>query len=379
MLLLLACWGIMCHTLRFKGINYMFILALPLDSSRDWILVSREYEQSILRVCMEMLIAILTAFIAYSRCTLLLTSSHVVSHAIPTLLLLYIFYRVLFPPHLRRPWLLVLQSVLYAPFGQVGFREGFVGDLLTSTVRLAVPLTTACIYTLYATYTYCIHKEAPSMELQWWHSHPALRTVIVPLLTLYPLWIRLMQCLRRAVDTRSRWPHYGNACKYASAMVVSGVGVLRPDLRGTGLWVTAFIASTLFQYSWDITMDWGLIEVDSGASWRDTTTSLSTVLARYRLRTTRLLGESKTYLTVACVNLVLRFAWSLTLLPQALDTPDSVANTLLAHMEPLLASVEIARRMLWGVLRIEWEQIEVHAESAELDVDSVMQLKRVMY
>ena len=36
-------------------------------------------------------------------------------------------------------------------------------------------------------------------------------------------------------------------------------GVFNRQLRGNGLWVTAFIGATLYQFYWDVAVDWGLV------------------------------------------------------------------------------------------------------------------------
>jgi hypothetical protein len=37
--------------------------------------------------------------------------------------------------------------------------------------------------------------------------------VLVPAITVLPLWWRFCQNLQRSYDTRQRWPHLGNAMK----------------------------------------------------------------------------------------------------------------------------------------------------------------------
>jgi hypothetical protein len=340
---------------------------------------SREFERHILRASLDLSLAFLGSFILYSRTTALLSSSHFVAHFMPTSLLMYMLYRFFFPVQDRYPWLDMLAIVLRAPFGQVTFRESFIGDVLTSIVRVIVPLTTSLIYILVATFSFFITGELPDSEQLWWQHHPFFKSVLVPALTLFPLWIRLVQCLRRFVETGRRWPHLGNASKYSSALVVSSIGMFRPHMRSTVVWLLGFIGSTLFQLYWDVFMDWGLLVVvkPEPSPSSSSVQAVSSSILGYRLRPNRMVRSPSAYYAIATLNLCLRFAWSLTLLPEALVADDAVSNTILAHIEPIVASLEIVRRMVWAILRVEWEHIEtggVTVVSYELDAGDMQQV-----
>ena len=91
--------------------------------------------------------------------------------------------------------------------------------------------------------------------------------------------------------------------------------------------------------------------------------------------------SERIYYFIAFTNLCFRFAWSLTLMPEVLFSDNTVSSTLLAHVEPVVASIEIVRRMLWAILRVEWEHIEtggavldisVDQDSYSLDMDKVL-------
>lgn len=60
-------------------------------------------------------------------------------HAIPVILGLYFLWRMVFPWEQRAPWWYMLWKVLAAPLYAVDFNAGYVGDLLTSLVRVSVP------------------------------------------------------------------------------------------------------------------------------------------------------------------------------------------------------------------------------------------------
>jgi hypothetical protein len=162
-----------------------------------------------------------------------------------------------------------------------------------------------------------------------------------------------MQCLRRSVETGKRWPHMANGLKYTSAIVVIALGTLRPSVRQNPLWVLGFVFATLYQFTWDLAMDWGIVVPASspGAS--------SLAWGGLALRRVRLLGGLGVYTAVISANLLLRFAWTLTLLPTNVGDPTSLYSVAMAYLGPLIAAAEILRRMVWGFFRLEHEQLEV--------------------
>ena len=56
-----------------------------------------------------------------------------------------------------------------------------------------------------------------------------------------------------------RWPHLGNALKYATAMSVSLFGTFQPQMKSSWVWVFCFVYATLYQFTWDVVMDWDLL------------------------------------------------------------------------------------------------------------------------
>ena len=153
-----------------------------------------------------------------------------------------------------------MREVMVAPFGSTAFKEGFVGDVFTSAVRPLSDLTFAALYFLSGAHGWAI---AHSSELATDNVSNAwmFRKVAVPAITLLPLWWRFCQCLQRSFDTRERWPHLGNAMKYATAIFVSCYGLAHADAKLHPVWLGAFVFATLYQFTWDVFMDWDLIRV----------------------------------------------------------------------------------------------------------------------
>ena len=115
------------------------------------------------------------------------------------------------------------------------------------------------------------------------------KNVAIPLVCLFPLWLRFNQCLRRYLDTGKRFPNLANAFKYALSQSVTLFGTFHPlylmnrgeehtislvddDGQSGNLvfgntkrsntfqffWMGLFVSSSLYSYCWDVYMDWGL-------------------------------------------------------------------------------------------------------------------------
>eukprot|EP01038_Epipyxis_sp_PR26KG_P012296 gene12296-16490_t len=261
----------------------------------------------------------------------------------------------------------MLWQVLFAPFFPVTFRDGYIGDLLTSLVRVLIPFSFSLVYLIISIYSWLSNRiyNITSISDGWWRSSFFLQHMLIPYLSLIPLWIRLMQCLRRAVESGKRWPHYGNALKYTSAIAVISFGTFQPQLRSNSFWLLSFVGATLFQFAWDITQDWGIILINNKV-WNEMDGNNFYLLEyissfEISIRSKRLLGPFWQYIALMCGNLILRFAWTLTLLPPTQSTTESLhgflLNTFISHIGPFVAAGEIIRRMVWGFFRLEYEQV----------------------
>ena len=282
--------------------------------------------------------------------------SRVTAPTFPLLLFCYLSYRLFFPWKKRKAFILVIYTTLAAPWYPVTFRDGFIGDILTSIVRPLQDISFTVLYVLfgmrswytadYRQTSFIDHADAsvPVMERSW-----LLHTVVLPMCMVSPLWYRFLQNLRQTHDNRRRWPYLGNALKYFAAASVAMVGVFNPSQKGTFLWLGSFVMATLYQIWWDVFMDWSMLERRGG---------------RWQLRQKRLYSKKYTYWTIFGINFALRFCWTLSFLPlRYLDAAGVLTNNfkgdLHAFFGPTIATAEIIRRTLWGLLRVEWEAIQV--------------------
>jgi len=354
LLLLLWMWGISIFVWRSSGIDFIRLFNLEGTELEK----HPRPEEIVYQSAADLSLIFLVAFIIFNKLVRGLFSVNgnmAIAHAIPTLLVVYYLYRLVMPFHSRRYWLRMLYCVLTAPFHPVHFRDGYIGDLLTSLVRVLLPMIFSLAYLLLSLKAWLSNDIAlaSSSSDYWWQHSKFLKQYLTPFITLIPLWIRLMQCLRRSVESGDRLPHMMNGLKYSSAIAVISFGTFNASIRYNPLWILCFVGATLFQFYWDLTMDWGII-VD-----KNSRSASSLTFGGYALRETRLLGPSWIYMIVIIFNLLLRFAWTLTLLPVDPTQQKTFYSTLLLHLGPLIAAGEILRRMVWGFFRLEYEQLQV--------------------
>lgn len=384
LLLLLLMWGVSLQVWARSGIDFVSLLGIE-DTD---IAAAKDPHVVVYASVTHMSLVFLGTFIAFNRTihgsygAKNATNIYLgVAHALPVGLLLYFVYRAVTPWATRELWLHTLWRVLAAPWYQIVFRDGYIGDLLTSLVRVLVPLCSSVAFVAVSMYAWMLDDRAltASLPSSWWRDTELFHLYLVPFVTLLPLWLRLVQCLRRSVESGQRWPHMGNALKYTSAISVIAYGTFQPSVRLSPVWITAFVFATLFQFSWDLTQDWGVLQITlpyrrvSGHDRYDGDYDENFLEflgnIRIELRERRLLGPLWVYLVVIVGNLVLRFAWTLTLLPAVSRSDGSGLSPLyisfMAHLGPIIAAGEILRRMVWGFLRLEWEQIEVLARKVE--------------
>jgi hypothetical protein len=103
-------------------------------------------------------------------------------------------------------------------------------------------------------------------------------------------------------------------------------------------------------------MDWGLFVRDARTG-------------TWKLRSQRLYPGKKIYWALALTNTLLRFCWTMSFVPlrylsaAGVLTNNFTSDTWASILAPTIASAEIVRRALWGLLRVEWEAIKLNGEA----------------
>lgn len=211
-------------------------------------------------------------------------------------------------------------------FASVEFRDFFLGDELNS---LAYSMSN--LWFLGCEYHHHFHQpDVCPMSISWW----------VPVLTAIPAFLRFVQCFRRYADSRGMVRiHLVNAGKYASSILNAFFyfNYRHHNSQGTKhfvLWIVFAAISSIFTSSWDLIMDWNLLQRHS----------------KYPLLRTSLAFEEvwPIYYFAIVSNVFLRFIWVIYLFggPASLQLRSFLA-----------ALLEMLRRWQWNFIRLENEHI----------------------
>jgi len=119
------------------------------------------------------------------------------------------------------------------------------------------------------------------------------------------------------------------------------------------VWLCASIVSTLFAFSWDVLVDWGLGPQPMRRAVRQCLTPGAPqggefADASWWLRPVRVFPTSW-YIVGIIADLVLRLSWAVYISPGQ--------QVVAQNMTLLLGTVELMRRAVWALFRVEWEQI----------------------
>jgi len=276
----------------------------------------------------------------------------------PFALVLFTLKCLLTPIRIRGPLWKGVGAVICTPFVRPTFFHTYIADVFTSMVKVFQDiLWTGCFILSGDFLTMDVDIGNAEGFYHDWQSKHWYKNIMIPLICLFPLWIRFNQCLRRYTDTGKRMPHLANAFKYAMSQTVTLFGAFHPiyllyqgDLAAIDseeaqdkdvgnnifqlFWMGLFVSSSLYSFFWDVYFDWGLGR------------------AEYRGLGARLMFPNTTYYyTVMVVDLFLRFMWVLTLIPPQSGARFELPNYLTAFTMVL----ELFRRTIWGFFRLEHE------------------------
>jgi EXS family len=183
-------------------------------------------------------------------------------------MVLFTVMKLIFPLRTRMPMWAAIAKVVTAPLHSPSFFHGYVGDIFTSMVKVFQDIAwTACWV---ASGDFMISEDLKKSTKHPWSQTLWYKNILIPIICLLPLVIRFNQCLRRYFDTGDRFPHLANALKYAMSQTVTLFGAFHPlyllehrHLVGQFnlfqiFWLILFVSSSLYSFSWDVYMDWGL-------------------------------------------------------------------------------------------------------------------------
>eukprot|EP01084_Bolivina_argentea_P249721 418177_1 len=227
-----------------------------------------------------------------------------------------------------------LLSCIIAPFGTVGFQAYFIADVLTSFSKEFIDIYMSGCILLFHEYSenkYCVGSKFSKM--------------IKPVLVCIPYWWRLMQAINMYYATRKTEKLFCGF-KYFLSMVVKVTGSI---FGMNSIWFVLSLISTFYLIFWDLKMDWNCFP------WNK------------RLK----LYPIWWYYCAIIIDCILRFFWIFTLFPDVSDWPYFTQHSPLKYPLNIISLniflvfieiVEIFRRALWSVFRVEKAHINVQEE-----------------
>ncbi|CAE6469773.1 unnamed protein product [Rhizoctonia solani] len=210
---------------------------------------------------------------------------------------------------------------------QVEFKDFWMGDQFCSLVY-----TMGNLYFLVCAYADKWHRIEQRCQLGPHWSIPLVLTAL-------PSWIRLVQCIRRYIDSKNHI-HLINGGKY-TAGIVSYVAYYgwrhygsHRDFR-MGVWILFATINSCYTSYWDLMMDWSVLQI-KGVHYK---------LLRKELAYS---NHIPTYYIAIVINVILRFIW-IWYIPSG-GLPAGTRAFMFAVLEML-------RRVQWNFFRLENEHI----------------------
>jgi len=173
-----------------------------------------------------------------------------------------------------------------------------------------------------------------------------------------------------AAASAPEWlPHALNLLKYCSAFpciwlpAVVAIFGLRMDGWLGWVKVGALLVNSLYCLAWDIRMDWGVGKNHHHQALHHLQGLHLPQQAGGRLRKLSVMGSEVPYYWAIGVDACLRLAWVLKFVVRCSPTPDHsfllgpVVSCYPLDSTFVLEAVEVLRRAIWNVFRIEWEYI----------------------
>eukprot|EP01114_Cavostelium_apophysatum_P020415 TRINITY_DN6833_c0_g1_i2.p1 TRINITY_DN6833_c0_g1~~TRINITY_DN6833_c0_g1_i2.p1 ORF type:complete len:406 (+),score=62.61 TRINITY_DN6833_c0_g1_i2:162-1379(+) len=227
-----------------------------------------------------------------------------------------------------RFWLTrTLGRIIISPLRPVFFKDFFLADQLLSIAIVLMDMGfTICYYTRES---WDVNYHDGACE--------AKRPLVDPIIAAFPLYWRIMQCFRRYRDSKDKY-NLVNAGKYGTSLLVVLFSALKPKFYwGFYVWIALAIIATVYALVWDLKMDWNLLQFRRNRK--------APLLRKH------LIFPTYYYYSAMVIDGCLRFGWTM-----------SISTDILLNQHPigfatLLVSVEILRRAMWNVFRMENEQL----------------------
>ena len=322
MILVIVLMGINMVVLQHYKINYVYLLDL---SSENRINPYGVFETAAGLASLWMFFFLMSKLCLkfglfggeYTLFSLLINLALVVLLFMPIPIIYYNF---------RKGLIKVMKNCMF-PFGKnaVRFKDSLLGDVMIS---LSEPFRTLML-------GYCLMV---CRECYLTNTRGPCNKISIPcwLILVYPQFIRLTQNLNRFYYTRLLWPYLANFIKYTIRFINNSLGFFLERNKGTVLmYFRIFVGaiSSCYNIFWDIYLDWGCLRMNS----------------KHFLLRDKLTYPQVLYYIAIIYDIILRSAWTWYFIP--------VSEPLLEWKVLLKDTLEVMRRGLWALIRVENESL----------------------
>ena len=226
----------------------------------------------------------------------------------------------------RKGLIKVLFNVFF-PIGKnsVKFKESMLGDVFIS---LSEPfknlLLGYCLMVCHECYLNNSRGPCNKESIPCW------------IISVYPQFIRITQNINRLYYTNICWPHAGNLIKYCIRFINTSLGFFyERDKGAVRFYFRVFVGaiSTSYNIFWDIYLDWGCLRKNN---------------KNFLLRE-KITFPPVVYYLAIFYDIIIRGAWTWYFIP--------VGESLIEWKYLLKDTLEVTRRGLWALIRIENEHL----------------------
>ena len=190
-------------------------------------------------------------------------------------------------------------------------------------------------------YTLCYYAyyDAPLKSII---EHCSKTRGIYLFIAFFPNMLRILQCLKQIYDTKKKYPQIYNIIKYFLNIIVACLSFFWPTFPFLHpVWFIFTFISSCYSFAWDIKMDFGLLQKGKN----------------YPLRDKLYYKKKYIYYIISVLDFFFRFLWLITLSPEVINAfirPESLSI--------ILSSLEIFRRGMWNLIRVEYKHFEISKE-----------------
>ncbi|KAM7535586.1 hypothetical protein Aperf_G00000096217 [Anoplocephala perfoliata] len=339
--------GVNVYGWRSSGVNHVLIFEIDPRSHLN--------QFQLMEVGMFFAVFWGAAVLLYQFSDLIRLPGYAAPFTLFLLLLMFLFLPFQVFHYKSRFWLLkILCRIIRAPLARVRFPDFFLADQLNSLSFILPDLAYfLCFFIHFIDGQMMIKSNLRNATAVGTGQSPlftpkagfcdGMMWGLQPILKALPAWWRFLQCLRRYRDLaiKSPMPHLMNAGKYSTTLIAIAFTSLSGLIQNKILFafmVIARVLNSVCTTTWDLVMDWGLLDRHSKEN--------------FMLREELVYRFRAYYYGAIIEDVIIRFAW---ILPLAFRNAPYIVDTEIVTSAVMFA--EVTRRIIWNFFRLENEHL----------------------